>query len=101
MTAADLQDFIGGASTLDAPVVEACWDEASALVSRFVGASDVPAVIVRRATLEVGAELFARRSAPSGISQFQDATGGSIRLARDPMTGAYPILTPFVGMGIA
>jgi hypothetical protein len=100
MTAADLQDYVG-ASSLDGSLVEACWEEATALVARYVGTSVVPAVIVRRACLEVGAELFARRGAPSGISQFQDDGGASIRLARDPMTGAYTILAPFVGPGIA
>jgi hypothetical protein len=90
-----------GASPLDGSLVEQCWAEAEALVVRYVGTSVVPAVIIQRACLEVGAELFARRGAPSGISQFQDQAGGSIRLARDPMTGAYTILQPFVGPGIA
>jgi len=62
----------------------------------------VPATALLRARIECGSELFHRRSAPNGIAQFATLDGGSaVRVARDPMIAAYPILTPWVGQGIA
>lgn len=76
--------------------------QADELVMRFVGQATVPSAILDRAVLEVGSELFHRRQAPSGIAQFATAEGQSpIRVARDPMIAAYPILQPFTGVSIA
>ena len=64
--------------------------------------SPLPLPIVNRAILEVGAELFHRRQAPSGISQFATPDGSSaVRVARDPMIAARDMLAPFVGRGVA
>ncbi len=91
-----------GAATGDADFVTSCHDQATTLVARFVGTADVPESVVDRAALEVGSELFHRRQAPNGIAQFATVDGSSaIRVARDPMVAAYPILTPWVGTGIA
>lgn len=89
------------ASEVDDELVRESWNQAKALVDTFVGQADVPAPILDLAYVQTGSELFARRSAPSGVSQF--ATGGEnpVRLARDPMTGTYPLLRRFVGWGIA
>jgi hypothetical protein len=57
---------------------------------------------VTRAILECGSELFYRRNAPSGITQFATPDGQSaVRVARDPMVGAYPILAPYMAAGFA
>lgn len=91
-----------GAAASDVTFVTECVTQADALVTRFVGQASVPPAIVDRAVLEVGSELFHRRQAPSGIAQFATADGQSpIRVARDPMIAAYPILLPFTGVGIA
>lgn len=91
-----------GAPASDAMFVKECVEQAEALVTRFVGQVPVPSVIVDRAVLEVGSELFHRKQAPNGIAQFATAEGQSpIRVARDPMIAAYPILQPFTGVGIA
>lgn len=61
----------------------------------------IPATVLDRAVLEVAAELFHRRQAPNGISQFATPDGGgAIRVARDPMVAAYALLGPYVGRGI-
>lgn len=90
-------------ATGDDEFLAACWAEAEALVVRYIGASALPPErIVTRATLEVGAELFHRRQAPGGITQFATVDGPSpVRLARDPMLAAYPILDPFLPGGFA
>lgn len=79
-----------------------CWDEAQALVGRHIGDAQVPETIVTRATIEVGAELYNRQNAPSGVlNQATEFGGTPTRVARDPMVAAYPLLRPWVGQGIA
>ena len=79
-----------------------CTAEADALVANFIGAGNpfaVPTVIVERATLEVGADLYYRRTARNGIVSFggEDMPAPEpMRISRDPMAAAYPILRPFL-----
>lgn len=102
MTWESLKAYVNAPSADDV-FVEECWDQAHLLVSHFCGAfDDVPADILDRARIEVGQELYSRRAAPNGIAQYATFEGASaIRVARDPMVGAYPILQPYVGQGIA
>ncbi len=95
MTSADLLSYVG-ASSEDAAFVSACWDQAVTLVDQFVAGANVPDDVLDRAYLETGSELFHRRSAPNGISQFAAFDGSAIRVARDPMVGAYPLLQGWV-----
>ena len=91
-----------GAGTADAEFVAACEAEATALVGAYVGTALVPYEVLGRAVLEVGSELFHRRSAPNGVAQFGTLDGAApIRVARDPMVGAYPLLARYVGGGFA
>lgn len=100
MTAADLTAYVGAPPSDDA-FVGACWVTAVELVTRYVGGATVPGEITDRATLEVGSELFHRRQAPNGIAQFASPDGGAaVRVARDPMVAAYPLLAPYVGLGV-
>lgn len=100
-TAADLTAYVG-ASPSDVAFVGECVETAEALVAAYVGAAEVPAVIRDRAVMEVGSELFHRRQAPNGIAQFATADGmPGVRVARDPMVSARPILAPFLPLGFA
>lgn len=99
MSATDLQDYVGAAEAND--YVQACWDEASDLVGVYVGDVEVPAPVLHRAILEVGSELYHRKNSPQGVAQFAALDGAPVRVARDPMVGAYPILSRFVGGGFA
>lgn len=72
--------------------VHACYDEAHILVDKYVGTLTVPAAIVARAKLECGSELYHRRNAPNGISQFAGFDGAPMRVARDPMVSARPLI---------
>lgn len=104
MTAADLEAYVNlpGADGEHSAFVTQCWEEAVELVECYVGSADVPATVLKRACLEVGSELFHRRQAPNGIAQFATLDGSSaVRVARDPMVGAYPILKRFIGGGFA
>ncbi len=97
---AKLRRYVGaGAESTE--LLTDCWTEAAELVARHVRELVVPEAIVQRAVLDTASELFHRRNAPSGIMQVPTDVGAApVRLARDPMQGAYAILAPWVGLGI-
>ena len=97
----DLKTFVGSDEYEYDSLFEECFEEAQALVSKYVGAAVVPEVILDRAYLEVGADLFNRRSAPNGIQNQQYATVDGVgfapmRISRDPLAAAYKILGRWV-----
>lgn len=98
MDSSDLATYVG-ATEEDETFVSQCWDEAYALVSAYVGGIDIPQAIGDRAVLETASELFHRRNAPNGIAQFAAFDGSPVRVARDPMTPAYPILARVMVVG--
>lgn len=82
--------------------VAECVEAATDLVAEHVGAAKVPESVMARAVREVGAELFHRKSAPSGVKQFATEFGGTpLRIARDPMVAARPLLAPYLPGGFA
>ena len=99
-TAAALATYVK-ADAGDSAYVADCWAEAVQLVADYVGAVQLPAPVLDRAILEVGSELYHRRQAPNGVAQFTGLDGSPIRIARDPMVSAYPILARHLGPGIA
>lgn len=92
-------------------VLQVCLDESAALVDRYLeGHGDVdeppPAAILDRAYLLVAAELFNQRQAPNGyLNQQFDAPDGiqsePIRISRDPLAAARPLLAQWVYPSIA
>lgn len=98
--AADLLAYVN-AGAADADFVQECLTEAQVLVGRYVGVAVVPEAVLDRAVKEVGSELFHRRQAPNGIAQFATPDASPVRVARDPMLGAYPILARWLGGGFA
>lgn len=104
MTATDLQNYVGAPDS-DSVYVETCWEEALELVTVYVGTQTpvvaIPDNVLDRAILEVGSELYHRRQAPNGISQFASFDGTAVRVARDPMLSAYPILQRYLQLGMA
>ncbi|MFC2689486.1 MAG: hypothetical protein ACFN1H_05180 [Propionibacterium freudenreichii] len=103
--AAMLAAYLGG----DGPAVAVtdflreCVAAAAGLVAHHVGTADVPPEIRARAITEVAAELFNRRNAPNGVASFGDGAGGVIpvRVARDALVAARPLLAPWLGWGLA
>lgn len=100
MTAAALLTYVN-AGEGDLDFATECFNEATSLVGKFVGTFVVPEPVLKRAVKEVGAELFHRRAAKNGIAQFATTDGAPVRVARDPMVAAYPILNRYVGLGLA
>lgn len=94
------------AAEKDADYVADCEEQATAMVEQFIvdnGRTGVtlPAVIKARAVLEVGAELYYRRSARLGIAGLDDAEAAPIRISRDPMRAAYDLLRPYTKPALA
>jgi hypothetical protein len=100
MNWADLQDFVGAGAADEAQLTIALAT-AEALVSARVGSAVVPQVILDRAILGAASELYNQKDAPNGIAQFNTFDAAPIRVARDPMVAAYPILRPFLPLGFA
>lgn len=85
----------------DDEFVQSCWAQASQLVSDAIPeGKTVPEPIRDLAIQGVGSELFHRRQAPNGVAQFATADGNPVRVARDPMVAAWPLLRPYIGLGI-
>lgn len=97
---AALRAFVGAPPSVQDGALGAIYDRAEADVTNYVGGKAVPAIVLAGVTVEVAAELFHRKAAPNGISQFADASGNPVRVARDPMVAAYRELAPYVGLGI-
>lgn len=94
--------------------VAACLAEASGLVAAELGAEEVdgvevtantflpvPAAVRDRAVLEVAADLFYRRQTRLGVTGFADSDLNPLRVTRDPLAGARPILAPYMAGGFA
>ena len=98
VTVEQLADYVGTKETTG--FIETCLDGATQMISNYVGNASVPQATFDNCVLTVGSELFHRRSAPNGVTQFAAFDGQAVRVARDPMTSVYPILLQFVGVGI-
>jgi hypothetical protein len=79
---------------------EGCIQSATALVGNYIGSAYVPTAIKDQATLLTASEMYHRRSAPNGIAQFATMDGQPVRVAKDPMNAVYPLLLPFVKVGV-
>ena len=90
-----LKEYVG-ASELDDAYLQECWETAQTLVLTYCASIEVPAEVLKRCFLEVGSELFHRRSAPMGIAQYASYDGTPMRIARDPLVGVYPILNKYM-----
>lgn len=89
-----LRDYVSAPSSLDTYLSD-CLDVAAELVLQDAPAA-TPEAVKARAILEVGAELYHRRNAPNGIKSFGDIDGaGAIRVARDALVAARPLLDPY------
>lgn len=95
-----LKAYIGKEGTDDDTFIEGCFNHAVELLTLATADTfrPVPQGIMDRMVLEVGNELYNRKNAPSGQSQFATYEGGSlpVRGPRDPLSQVRPILAMFV-----
>lgn len=98
----DLAGYLGETSAAEAPLIAECEESALELVTQHVGGATVPDSVLRVAVREVGADLFHRRKSRNGVTTFAGGEGVTpIRLNRDPLTAAYPILRPYLPPALA
>lgn len=91
-----------GRQPADTKDLQGALDTGIALVAQHLrGILGVPASVVRQAQLVASSEVWQRRNAPMGVSQFATTDGAPIRVNRDPMVTVYPMLAPFIGPAIA
>lgn len=84
----------------DRDLAQRCLSTSAQLIADYIGTATVPDPLLDEATREVAAELWYRRQAPGGVAQFAGLDGTTVRMARDPMVAAYPILQRYVvGVG--
>lgn len=89
-----LRDYVSAPPDLDTYLGN-CLDVAADLVTHDAPKA-TPETVKARAILEVAAELYHRRNAPNGIKSFGDIDGaGAIRVARDALVAARPLLDPY------
>lgn len=84
--------------------VEDCVLEALGLLDRLLGevTSTIPTAVLDRAVVEVGADLWHRRSTKNGIASFGDGLDvPPIRIRRDPLDAARPLLFHWLPGGFA
>jgi hypothetical protein len=91
----DLKNYVGASDNDDAYVQE-CWNIARDLIASYIQSTVIPPQVLRRAYMEAGSELYHRRNAPMGISQYATYDGNPIRIARDPLIGVYPLLNRYM-----
>lgn len=87
----------------DAEFAATCAHEATQLVNDFIGKGNegaVPDPVLARAVLEVGADLYYRKASRNGVVGFEGLEAQPFRLNRDPMAAAYPLLRPYLVMGL-
>lgn len=91
------------ASGEDAGYAATCQEEAIELVGHLIGTALVPESVVDRAVLEVGADLYHRKAARSGLVQFGGGAEAPAvhRIPLDPLRAAHPILRPYLEGGFA
>ncbi|GAA0959139.1 hypothetical protein [Frigoribacterium faeni] len=100
ITLDDLRSYVGITARDDADL-ERALTTGVALVDQYVGSAVVPVGVRDYSYLVAASEVFQRKSAPMGISQFATADGAPMRVNRDPLVSVYPLLQPFVGLGFA
>ena len=99
VTVADFRAYVG--TKEESKFVTDCLDAGKSLVARYIGSvTGVPSHIVDQASLVCASEIFHRRQAPGGITQFADMSGGAVRVGKDPMNAAYELLRPYVGFAV-
>ncbi len=100
VTVSDLRAYIGVGASVTDEQLQADLDAAFALIAATVGEAYVPEVVLNEVTLGVGYEMWSRRAAPSGLTQFASVDGNPARMYRDPLTAYYPILSRYLLSGV-
>jgi hypothetical protein len=96
---ADLRHYCG-APTGDNDFLENVLAEAAAIMTEYVQETPIPESAWDGCLLQVSSELYHRRNAPSGITQFASMDGTGMRMSLDVMKSVYAILDRWVVRGV-
>ena len=99
-----LAEYVQAVAAEDKTHATTCAAEATTLVANALGKdnpSNVPADVIARCELEVGADLYYRKRTRHGVAAFDGVDVMPIRISRDPMASAWPILRQFIPMGLS
>lgn len=101
-----LMAYVGGKTGIDEPYAAAVAEATNAAVDIYLQTDPAdpwtdPAMIaeVTRAAYIAGAQLWKRKEAPNGLVPFTDLAGAAIMVARDPLSGVYPMLNRWHATG--
>lgn len=100
LTWMDLKVYLNVSDLGENDFIKDCWDDGYSLVYDFCEYEDVPGSIIERAALLVGANLYWLRNAPGGVTQFASFDGAPVRVQRDPMQAALPLLRRYMVVGL-
>ncbi len=93
------------APTADVEFLTDVLTQATTQVDTYLGEArtDVPPEVLAGAVREVAVELYSRRSIRHGIATYTTADGqlSPVRVNRDPLAAAYPLLARYVPAGLA
>jgi hypothetical protein len=96
---ADLRHYVGAPSSDDA-FLERVLGEAEATMTAYAGTTPIPQTVWDGCLVQVASELYHRRNAPSGITQFVSMDGTGMRMSLDVMKSVYAILDRWVVRGV-
>jgi hypothetical protein len=102
-----LRVYVDATSTEDVEKVATDWSRAVGLIAKLLlendcEVGDVDADVLEGAIVDVGAELYARRNAPFGVTTFATGDGTvATRVSADPMVRARATLEPWFAAGFA
>lgn len=99
VTVADVRTYCG-APMSDDVFLTGLLSEAQALIVAYVGHTDLPEAVMDNAVTQVTRELWFRRDAPAGITQFASMDGVGLRVSTDPLISVYPLLDRYTLRGV-
>lgn len=78
--------------------ISECAASAAALIDHYTRGAQIPVPVRQQAILEVGANLYRRRThnQDGGATLGLDGAPGYFRPALDPITPAWPLLRPYM-----
>lgn len=102
MPEVDLGSYVRS-SGRESELVNELATAAATMVARSIGSAEVPDAVLSQAILAVGANLYQKRTSATGAGSYDSSelAGNPMRPALDPMTQAWPLLRPYVGVAIA
>lgn len=101
VTVDDVRHYVR-ATTSDDPDLERALLQAESMLTNYLGAekAGIPEDEYDPWVLHLTSELWNRQNAPGGVSNFATLDGEPFRLARDPMTALYPLMSKWKLYGV-